>query len=391
MLKLAARIFDIYDDQTGEIAGQLGAEYANVKFASPDEIAALADSQFGLLLKTAGNVVRRRYPLHDADSCKLSRAYFDRVKGSLPAEIVTAVEEKIAAAEAGQPTAKLAYVDGTKLKATTEKVAFSDKHWGLTIDGRNVFPLHDADLVKTAIARFNATVETLEPEEAFLYARNIAKRASTLGVKIANESRVNLYTSDAVNLVALKDAIDDRYRVLKTAGMSVEILNQLADAAGCPIERGSTETYDSYNRRCKIAADRAVNGLCNDPGQIIGILQKVDKLAGLGREHYLRGMLDPFAACFKLDTVTKRAAMIVDGVDLSCVTPDALASKFDPEFCAKFNQQPVSSYQGLPPQMQDVLRQMCSQKTDCADVPGGGSDPTTKLDPTYVNSIALSN
>jgi hypothetical protein len=397
MLKLASRIYDIYDDSSAEIASQLGAEYASLKIASADEIDALSDTQFGLVLKTSGGAVRRRYALHDADSLKLSRAYFDKVKSTLPEEIVICVEAKLASAEAGEEQTKVAYVDGTALVAGKEKVAFAEKHWGLTIDGRNMFPLHDADLVKTAESRFRGSIEWLEPEEAFLYARNIAKRAAALGVAIPLDSHINLYTGDTVNLAALKTALDDRYRIMKAAGQSIDILDQLAVAAGCEIDRGSIESQDSYARRCKIANRMATEGISTDPAQIIRILQNVDKMAGFGRNEYLRGMLDPFAACFKLDTFTKRAALIVDGIDLSCVTPDALAQKFDPEFCGQFAQQPVNAYNSLPDPMKGVLRGIaCPQQPTPAATPAdttatGQSDPMQQLDPSYVNSRAISS
>ena len=386
MLKLSARIFDIYDDQTGEIASQLGAEYADVKLAGIDEVSELADSQFGLILKTANGLIRRRYPLHDADSLKLSRAYFDKVKGSLPDEIASVVESKIASFEAGKPDHNFAYVDVAKISDRPAKVAFSEKHWGLNVDGRDMFPLHDADLVKTAITRFNGTVETLEPEETFLYARNIAKRAADCNVAVPATSNINLYTNDEVNLLSLKIAIEERHRILKAAGASTEILDQLELAAGCQVTKGEIESQDSYARRTKFASKMAKDEIASDPAYIISILQTVDKLAGIGRDTYLRGLLDPFAACFKSDAITKRAAMVVDGIDLSCVTPEALAAKFDPEFCAQFANQPVSSYQGLPTQLQDVVKQMAQDKSHTC---GGGTDPVQRLDPTYVNSIAL--
>lgn len=389
MIKLAARIFDIYDDHNFEVASKLGSEFATVKVAERDEIEALHDHQFALVMKTAGGVLRRRFPLHNEDAIKLSAAYFAATRDTLPPEIVEAVEKKLA-----NPTsADVAYVDATVLKPPREKVAYTEQHWGLTIEGRNFFPLHDAELVKTAATRYPFTAEGLEPEERFLYARNILKRASALNVPISEDSPLHLYSNDEVNLESLKVAIDERKRIMKAAGLGTEVLDQLAEAAGCPIEQGDIETQASFKHRTAKLASRVRSGRMLDPARIIGTLQNVDKLASIGDAEYFRGLADPFAACFKADFYTKRAAMIVDGVDLSRLSLEKLAENFDPGFVQEFNQQPAQVYISLPDPIKAVIRQLAmgSAATSTKANPTGAlsGDPQVPLDPIYANSVTL--
>lgn len=391
MIKIAARIFDIYDDGQLEIASQLGAEFSETKVAEVEEVHGLLDNQFGLVMKTAGGALRRRYPLHNDDSIKLSRAYFDHVKGQLPSEVVEITEAKIAAAEAGEPIAKVAYVDITAIKPAREKVAFTEKHWGLTIDGRGHFPLHDVELVKVAVSRFPYSIEGLVPEERFLYARNIVKRAAALAVRIPDECPVHLYSNDTVNLTSLKVACDERRRILKSAGVSTEVIDQLELAAGCAPERGSLESDDSFRmREAKVAsAHRAGRTLLSDPGRIVTTLQSIDKLAGISDREYLRGLLDPFAACFKNDIFTKRAAMIVDGVDLSTISPEMLREKFDDNFVQEFVKQPAQVYRSLPDPMKQIIKQLSGDPNMQAPAGGGHGDPQIALAPTYVNGLSM--
>jgi hypothetical protein len=395
MIKIAARIFDIYDDGNLEIAGQLGSEFAETKVAEVNEVQGLLDNQFGLVMKTAGGALRRRYPLHNADSIKLSRAYFDSVKPQLPDEVVAITEAKIAAAEKGEQTLAdtgVPYVDMTILKPAREKVAFTEKHFGLTIGSRGYFPLHDVELVKVAISRYPISIEDIDPEERFLYARNIVKRAEALKIRIPDDCPVHLYSNDSVNLGALKVALDERRRILKSAGISTEIIDQLELAAGCTPERGGMESDDSFRGRSEKVASLIKTGaaLCVcDPGRIISTLQSIDKIAGLNDYQYLRGLLDPFAACFKNDIFTKRAALIVDGVDLSTVSPEALREKFDDSFVQEFSQNPAMIYRSLPDPMKQVIKQLSGDPNAKAAPGQGHGDPQILTAPTYVNGLTM--
>lgn len=393
MIKIAARIFDIYDDGQLEIARSLGSEFAEVKVAEVDDVQSLHDCQFGLIMKTAGGALRRRYPLHCSDSVKLSRAYFEQVKANLPIEIVTVTEAKIASAEAGEVAlhdSGVAYVDVTAIQPVREKVAFTERHYGLTIQGTGHFPLHDADLVKVAMQRYPFTVEDLEPEERFLYARNIVKRANDLGISIPTNCSIHLYSNDGVNLASLKIAIDERRQILKAANIKTTVLDQLELAAGCDAERGPLESDDSFRgRQGKIASLlSAGKSLATDPTRIISTLESIDKLAGISSREYLRGLLDPFAACFKSDTFTKRAAMIVDGIDLASIPPEALHEKFGDDFCAEFSKQPAQVYRSLPDPMKQIIRQL-SGNPNQKEPAAGRSDPALQLAPTYSNGLAL--
>lgn len=381
MMKIAARTFDIYDDDTGEIARAFPTELHTLKLAGREEVDGLPDRAFALVMKTADGQLRRRYPLHTPDSVKLSRAYFDTIKADLHPALVKVAEAKFANPE----SPSVAYVDITALETPPPQVKFAEQHWGLTIEGRSCFPLHDDTLVKLAVARFPFTIGDLSPEERFLYARNIEKRAASVSVSIPHESQINLYTSDTVNKIALKIAIDQRK---KAAGhyspASTMVLDQLGQAAGCLDEQGGAETIDSFQHRAKIAS--SMKTVSAD--RIIGVLQQFDKLAGFGSHHYLRGMLDPFAACFK--KADCGATMMVDGVDLSKVDPQQLRQQFDEHMAGAFMENPVQVYQSLPEPIKQIVRDMAQYPTQSpqkAEVPSGSGEPMQQLAPTLANGM----
>lgn len=403
MIKIAARTLDIYDDDACSIARGLPEEYHSLKIAEREEVEALPDRCFGLVMKTA-NGVRRRFPLHTEDSLKLSEAYFLQVRDSLPPEAASVCEDKIAEVKAwfaSDPVDReklshayngVAYVDLTSLQPA-KRASYADFSWGLTINGRNHFPLHDETLVKTAVSRFPFTREGLAPEQAFLYARSIQKRAEALGVDIPDTSAVNLYTSPGLNLSSLAVAIDQRKEASAAAGVDTEVLDQLAFLAGCYQEQGSLEREASHlSRQIKQASIQKL-----DTERIVGILQTFDKLAGFGRQQYLRGMFDPFAACFKLAAYPSTGTL-VDGVDLAVVDPQELASRFDDDFVKEFLENPVAVYKSLPDPVKSVIRGLAEssmgqspsgrQRQDSASTSVGSTgDPLYRLDPTYVSGI----
>ena len=401
MLKVAARTMDVYSDEDGEIAKTLPVEMHQLKVSERNEIDELRDCQFALVLKTADGSLRRRFPLNTEDMQKLSRAYFDKVKDSLPELVVKTAELKFA-----DPTSsKVAYVDMTVLQPAREKISFPETVYGLTIDGRDCFPLHDKTLTKTAIARFPYTINDLAPEERFLYARNIEKRASTLKVEIPYNSPINLYTSPDVNLESLSEAIKQRKAA---CALYPEVLNQLFQAAGCRPERGEIETDDSFAlRQAKQASMRKL-----PIDTVIATLQNFDKLAGITSRHYLRGMLDPFAACFKRADFTagqNNMNMMVDGVDLSLVAPEMLRDQFDSDFVNSWAENPVVTYRALPDPVKAVIRQIAENamrgdtsasknhitegkpEEPRSPVALAAGEPTDQLNAAYVNGqLAMS-
>ena len=390
MLKVAAKVIDVYDDETGEVAKRLPEEYHSLKVAERSEIETLPDSKFALVMKTADGVLRRRLPVHTADALKLSQAYFNLVKDCLPEEVAKVAEHKLAHPE----DVEVAYVDISTMSPRMEKVAFLEQHWGLTIEGKDCFPLHDEVLVKTAVARFPFTVNDLNPEERFLYARNIAKRASALKVEIASDSSINQYTSDTLNLEALKDAIEQRKQAVASTGIGTEVLDQLFMAAGCRPEQGAIETDDSFNlRRGKVASIRKL-----PVENIIAVLQHFDKLANLNSYHYLRGLADPFAACFKKAEFNPGEGIFVDGVDLSKLSPEMLADRFDQSFISSFAENPIQVYKSLPDPIKAILRELAENasrgvpaKPETPNNSGNvhtplyGGDPEERLNPALAN------
>lgn len=405
MIKIAARVFDIYDDANLVVARELGASLGTLKVAERDEVERLPDHQFGLVMKTAGNVVRRRFPIHDLDSAKLSEAYFARISPQLPSKVAELAGAKISAALAlheGGADEKLLphyekiatltnYVDLTEMAPEKAPVKHAEKAWGLTIDGRDHFPLHDETLVKTAMARWGETVQELAPEERMLYGRNIVKRAGALGVEVPRGHGVLNYANDEVNLGALKTALDERKRIIKAAEGNTAIIDQLALAAGCPLEQGAIETGDSFSLRERKLAAAPSLGLRD----IIAHLQGIDKMAGIGNKDYLRGLPDPFASCLKLAEGEGESETTVDGVDLAKVDKTVLKAHFDEDFITEFDADPVTIYQSLPEPTKKLLRSLAESgmgTENAGAVPtetksvGPGGDPTMRTAPQYANS-----
>ncbi|MFA6132554.1 MAG: hypothetical protein WC869_00905 [Phycisphaerae bacterium] len=403
--KVASLVLDLYDDEKGAVARSFPSELHACKVAALETVQGLSNRDFALVMKTASGL-QRRYPIHDLDNLKISRAYFDQAKAFLPAEAVAAAEAKFAsrerllAAGEGELSAedflefnKIAYVDITSTLPTSKK-AFAEKSWGLTVGGKNYYPLHDAELVKMAIARFPFTTINLEPVQKFAYARNIAKRASALDVVLPDSSQVNLYTGNDVNPTSLRIALDQRKEAARKADIGTEVLDQLADAAGLHQEDGSMESLASVNfRAAKLAGRNAVNA-----DWIITTLAVFDKTAGIGAVEYRKGLLDPFAACFKAAGFS--GSMLIDGVDLSRIDPSKLAEHFDEEFLREFSENPIGVYQALPSPVKQAVRDMAmdgmgssaslgfNPKPEASSVTSAG-DPTEMLAYTYSNGRAV--
>lgn len=403
MIKIAARVFDIYDDANLVVARELGSSLGGLKVAERDEVEGLPDRHFGLVMKTAGNVVRRRFPLHDLDSAKLSEAYFQRIRAQLPTKVAELTQAKILAALAlhsGEADEKLLphyekiatltnYVDLTALAPEKAPVKHAEKAWGLTIGGQDHFPLHDATLVKTAMARWGETIQDLAPEERMVYGRNIVKRAEALGVDVPRGHGALNYAADEINLGALKIALDERKRIIKAAEGNTTIIDQLALAAGCPLEQGPLETGDSFALRERKLAAAPNLGLRD----VIAHLQNIDKMAGIGNKDYLRGLPDPFASCLKVAAGVEET--MVDGVDLSKIDRSILDAHFDEDFITEFEADPVAIYQSLPEPTKQLLRSLAESgmgSENAGAVPtqtksvGPGGDPTMRTAPQYANS-----
>lgn len=395
MLKLAARTLDVYDDLSEmTVMKKIAAKVANVTLAEPDVIEALDDKSFALILKTASGGIMRRYPIHDADATKLSRAYYEEQKAlTLPKEIAETVGAKLAAAEqkfnirdhklaqVDELLNAVAYVDAATI--TLPKTAAWDKEvYGLVVGDTRYFPLHNADLVKAAESRFNATAAGLESHERFIYARNLAAQAEAQGVKLAHTSPVHNYTGDEINKTALKIALDERKRIMQAAGLHTKLIDELADAAGCAPEQGSLEHPEVFaERQRKISSAKTLSA-----DRIIEVLQGIDKVAGLGREQYLRGLADPYAACFK--RAEADGSTMADGVDLACVDQTKLKELFSEEFAAEFAADPVGTYSHLPDPHKRMIQELAQAGTTLSGEHAKG-DAQGALAPQYSNTTGV--
>jgi hypothetical protein len=399
MLKLAACTFDVYDDSSRAIARRIPAEYHSaLKVAEHDEVLNLPDSAFGLILKTASGTVLRRYPLHDADAVKVSAMYWHETKTLLPPDARAIVQAKLAAAaryhdgdqspEALAGMHKVAFIDATKF-AHTAAPTWDDKAWGLTVGGRDLFPLHDASLVKQAAARYAATTADLNPEHKFTYARNIAKRASALGVALPADSLIHRYTNADINLVALDHAIERRK--MASPNLGKDILDQLAKAAGCRLVRNEHENDATWAlRNAKLASARKLSA-----DKVVAVLQQFDKLAAYTPRDYARHIPDPFASVYAKSAAAE--GVFVDGVDLAAISPEALASHFDEHFIREFTENPAQVYMASPDPVKRLIRAQAEKGGNLPPAqpaqpyePTGHGDPMPTLNPTYANGSAAS-
>ena len=384
MIKVATLTLDVYDDSQGEIARTLSPECHQLGVAPAEEVENLPDREFGLVAKTAGDHTIRKFPLHTEDSRKLSQAYFAKTSSALPPEVAAVVEAKLSDPE----NVKVAHVDLTKVGGVLP--SFPERFYGLALGDKNHFPLHDESLVGRAIERFPITTESMAPEHKFAYARNITKRASQLGVEVPTRSPINCYAGDKINLQSLAQAIQQRKMAVHArADVSTTLLDQLHQAAGCHPEQGEAETAESFDLRCrKVASRRSI-----PESQVIVTLQNFDKVAGLGNREYARGLLDPFAACFKV-AMNVQAPSEVDGIDLGRISPESLQQYFDEGFIAQFMENPVQIYQTLPPPVKEILRSIASGRGPGSQAPQGGpeaapthsGDPVSLLNPTFADN-----
>jgi hypothetical protein len=395
MIKLAARTFDLYTDSDMSIAQKIAHKLGNCKVATIDEVEALDDNAFALVMKTAGGALRRRLPVHDADATKLSAAYWEEVKSDLPKELVAVVDMKLAAAQqhhgikdhglSPDVFLKVAYIDAETLRPERKKVATAQV-WGLTVDGKNYFPLHDEVLVKTAMDKFATTALDLEPHERFEYARAISKRAAELRLEVANHSKIANYTNNELNVDALAVALDDRKRIMKAAGLNTDVLDNLFLHAGGLPDKGMMEADSSWSEKCtKLAA------IPRWPVErVIATLQGVDKLAGFNTEAYNRGLPDPFASCLKYSEA--QPLTMVEGVDLAKIPPHRLAEQFDPEFLKEFSANPVQVYGSLPDPIKVMVRSLAEEGMK-AEEPAVGSpatgNPQDTLNPAFTSGITV--
>lgn len=385
-IKLASQILDFHDDTGCVIARALPPELHQLKVAGQDELDALPDSSFGLVFKSASGL-QRRFPVHDEDSRKLSEAYVmaGLKAGSLHPEVGRLVLAKIAAARAGDALDEVAYVDPEKVAAAP--AAFEDRFYGLTLGGASHYPLHDETLVSRAIERFPFTTDGMAPEHKFAYARNIEKRAGQLGVEIPNNSPINRYTGTELNPNALKLAIDQRKEAAAgRSGVHGQALDELLAAAGVVEDRGSMESDASFDLRQKLA--KVATKV--DVAQVVAMLSQFDKFAGITEYDYNRGMLDPYAACYKR-AAAGAPSTASDGTDLSKIGPEKLQALFDQYFVDEFQQNPVATYEALPDPMKKILQGLVDGKTETASaLPQGttaaaSGDPMAALDPRYSN------
>jgi hypothetical protein len=134
----------------------------------------------------------------------------------------------------------------------------------------------------------------------------------------------------------------------------------------------------------------------NDPVLFVSVLEAFDKLAGVRDMDYQRGHIpDPYTSVFA-KTAGVTDGLFVDGVDLTKINPDELASKFDADFVREFLANPVEVYKSLPDPVKTALKQMAAKgggiplnpaPTAKSDV-GGKGDPLAQLAPVFANGAA---
>ncbi len=81
---------------------------------------------------------------------------------------------------------------------------------------------------------------------------------------------------------------------------------------------------------------------------------------------------------------------MVDGIDLSKVSPELMNEKFDPEFINEFKNNPVQVYQSSPDPIKSVIRDMAQEGPPvkcCDNSTAGDGDPMDQLSPMLSNPL----
>jgi hypothetical protein len=296
-MNIAGKVFDIYDDHQLKIASAHKEDLKGVQVADADDLEKLSDDKFALIIKTADRKVRK-YPIHNEDAIKLSKAYFEHQKENMNGSIRKTAE---AGFNGGQNTIEIQYVSNPIMTGMA---------W------RN-YPLHNEEHIKTAMERFPHTTQKMNPREKYAYARAIIKEAKVYNIE--PEGNVLGYACDEINPLAVKIATRLRSRHIINNPDDEDLLEKVAS-------KPTPERFIEF-----------------------------DKIAGF--EKYVREghIPDGYESCYSFIKVAKP-----EEEKIKAISATVIEQLFDPEFAKEWTKDPVVIYKSLPAPTQAMIDKQAS-------------------------------
>lgn len=378
-MTIAAAVLDFYDDSKHELMSKIAMPTAiagaQATVLTPEQHAALPDTDFGLVILTKRAAVMRKFPVHDPGNAWLSAQYFQNTHEKLawPARFIAAKFIKTACDAYGVPSSKMVaayaarvgenealsnrFVEGsesgwmlrklaqqefiekqaqaTEINALTE---MPNEHFALVVrsdDGSVIrkYAMPDDAHVKIAAAYFDKYAMDLAPEHRHRFARNVQTRAAELGVDVSDHDLLSKWASPGWNR-HVQAHIEQRKSLLPRNPDARGVLDKLAASL--------EETT---------------------PADAAAALQEIDLATGLNK-YYDRGLTDPFAS-----TMGKVAEGWSDEVDGVTITEADLrkeavlkkiASYMGTSFADQFSKSPVEIFESLPAPEKEVIKQIIS-------------------------------
>jgi hypothetical protein len=376
-MTIAAAVLDFYDDNKHElltkIAMPVGLAGAQMTVLTPEQHAALPDTDFGLVVLTKRAAVMRRFPVNDPGNAWMSAQYFQRTHEKLawPARFIAAKFIKAACDAYGVPTSKMVagyaarveddeassntFVEGSESGWMLRKLAqrefiekqataveinalteLPNEHFALVVrdgDGSIVrkYAMPDQTHVKMAATYFDKYAMDLAPEHRHRFARNVQARAVELDVDLTGHDALEKWASPGWNQHVLAH-IEQRKSLLPRNPDARSVLDKLAASL--------SETT---------------------PEDAAAALEAIDSATGLQR-YYDRGLKDPFAS-----TMGKVASGWSDDVEGVTITEADLrkeavqkkiAGYMGTAFASQFAANPVEIYESLPAPEKALIQQV---------------------------------
>jgi hypothetical protein len=375
----AAAIIDFYDDSKHEhmtkVAMPAALRNTAVTMLTPEQHAALPDSDFGLIFLTKRASVLRKFPVNDPGNAWLSAQYFGQThkKLAFPARFVAAkfiktacdaygvpssphVDAYAARVESGEAESNV-FVEGSERAWMLRKLAqrelmektssaaemnaivnMPDEHFALVLqtgDGAVIrkYAMPDARHVKVAANYFDKYAMELPPEYRHRFAISVRNRADELGVDLADNTQLHKWAG-----------VDWNRHVLAHLEQRKSLLPQNEGARGI-LDKLAASIHET------------------NPADMAAALQTFDKATGLER-YYERGLQDPFSS-----SMSKTAEAWSAEVDGRTITEDDLrkeatikkiAGYLGETFASQFAKSPAEIFESLPAPEKALVKQIVS-------------------------------
>jgi len=293
MTSLRSLKLDLYDfpNAFGEdgILTKIASNFKIANVLSKDELAALPDCDFALIIKT-GSERLRKYPVPDKQHAIVSSLFFQDTKKLLPPIAIKTAEEnlhralkseEIVSNEVSVSELALSNQMAKIASVRDERAGLSNEDFALVIkEGasiRRLYPIHTEGLCKTANQYFTYNYKRMPLEARHSFAKALVKkvREGKFSVKLSHE--VHKYYSPRYNR-NLEFELNARKDVAKDADVRLA-LDKLAMAA-----KKTT------------------------PEKLANWLMKLDKIAGFDR-YFGSRFSDSYQAVFAKGTTDKTAQM----------------------------------------------------------------------------------